>query len=165
MDNAEIYAALKHIGELHNRAGDKVGGQKYLMQAKSLRLAMGRVFGSRGKDLLNWNNGDTSGEKFYPHRLAHIYPWLHDMDTSTFGTMLSWQVWLDRYADAWLARTDDPYPWGLVALVAYRRGSNEMVDHWLKNSSALREGENWNVLEDAILQGLARARLNGQGNE
>lgn len=162
MDNAEIYAALRRVGELRRAAGDRAGGRRYLAQAQSLRLAMATVFRPSGSDLLRWSSGDASGEKFYPHRVAHLYPWLHGMETAGFGEMLNWPLWLQRYGDAWLARADDVYPWGLPALLAYRAGSYPVVERWLDNAVVLRDGGHWNVLEEALLQGLARLRLEGK---
>lgn len=161
MDNTEICSAFRRVGELRRGAGDAAGATRYLAQAQSLRLAMTTVFRPIENGLLRWSSGDASGEKFYPHRVAHLYPWLHRMDTVAFGPMLDWQGWLNRYGDAWLARADDVYPWGLVALTAYRFKSNKAIERWLDNAPALREGANWNVLEEAVLQGLARARLEG----
>ena len=161
MDNSEIYNALRRVGELRRAAGDAAGAKRYQAQAQALRLAMAKVFRPVENGLLRWTSGDPSGDRFYPHRVGHLYPWLHGMDTAAFGPMLDWPGWLGRYGEAWLACTDDPYPWGLAALVAYRFKSYEAVERWLNNASGLRDGGYWNVLEEAALQGLARARLAG----
>lgn len=161
MDNAEVYAALRRVGELQKQAGDSREGERHLAQARALRLAMAKVFQPNGKELLRWSSGDDSSITFYPYALGHLYPWLHGMNTEGFGTIMSWQNWLDRYGEQWLTRSGDSYAWGLVALLALRQGSYPMVRRWLDNAVALRGGADWNVLEDAVMQGLARERLAG----
>jgi hypothetical protein len=159
MDNVEVYAAFRRIGELQIKAGDHAGGQRHITQARALRLAISKTFHPNGKDLLRWSSGDDSSEAFYPYGVAHLYPWLHQMNTEGFGPMLNWENWLNRYDEAWLTRSGDSYPWGLVALLAWREKSYPVVTRWLNNAVALRGSGNWDVLEEALLQGLARARL------
>nr|WP_295772048.1 hypothetical protein [Rhodoferax sp.] len=162
MDNSEIYAALRRVGELRQGARDAAEAKRYFAQARTLRLAMGKVFRSSPSGLLAWTSGDAAGELFYPHRLAHLYPSLHGMPTDAFDPMLGLQAWLDRYSDAWLDRTDDNFPWGLVALLAYQNNLYWAVDRWMDNAIVLRYSGHWNVLEEAQLQGLARQQLGGQ---
>lgn len=163
MDNTEIYAALRRTGELRQRAGDREGGRRYLERAKSLRLAMGRVFRPLGTGMMRWTTLPASGEaRFYPDHVAHLYPWLHGMDTSVFGPMIGWQDWLVQYKDGWLSLTVDDYPWGLVALLAFRNGSGDEVERWLATAGLMSDGERWNVLEEAILQGLMRKQGGGR---
>jgi len=159
MDNVEVYAALRRIGELQSKAGDHAGARRHLAQAQALRLAITIVFHPHGGDLLRWSSGDDSSTAFYPYGVAHLYPWLHQMNTEGFGAMASWQTWLNRYGEDWLTRRSDSFPWGLVAFLAWREKSYHEVTRWIDNAAALRGGSNWNVLEEAVLQGLARARL------
>ena len=161
MDNTEVYAALRRIGDLQRLAGDKKGSEHHFAQAHALRLAMANVFQPHGKELLRWSSGDDSSNTFYPYALAHLYPWLHGMNTERFGNMMRWQNWLENYGDEWLSRSGDSYPWGLVALLAVKQGSYSVVQRWLDNAVALRGTAHWNVLEEATMQELARARLKG----
>lgn len=162
MDNVEVYAALRRVGELQRAAGDRTGGERHLAQARALRIAMAKVFRPNKKELLRWSSGDDSSVAFYPYALAHLYPWLHGMDTEGFGDIVNWEQWLDRYGEQWLTRSGDSYPWGLVAMLALREKSFPAVRRWLDTAPSLRDGANWNVLEEAILQGLARARQEGK---
>lgn len=158
MDNAEIYAALRRTGEIRLRAGDGKAGRRYLERARSLRLAVGRTFRPSGGGMLRWTTLTAEGEaRFYPDHVAHLYPWLHGMDTGAFGPMTSWRGWLAHHGESWLSLSVDDYPWGLVALLANRKGSRDEVERWLATAALLSDGDRWNVLEEAILQGLTKS--------
>ncbi len=159
MDNVEIYESLRRVGQLRNAVGDRDAGNRFLARASALRTSMAKVFGANNDGLLKWSSGLIASESFYPHHVAHLYPLLHNMDSSEFGKQLSFHDWLKRYGKTWLTRADDVYPWGLVALTAFRMRDFGAVDSWLEKAPQLRDGDNWNVLEEAVIQGLTPLRL------
>lgn len=160
MDNCEIHAALYRVGVLNQQARRPALARRYFDMAHTLRLAMARAFHAQSSGLLQWTtDSDATPQQFYPHRVAHLYPWIHHVPTAGFGPMLSWDAWTRRYAGQWLQRTDDVFPWGLVALLAWQKGPHRLVAQWLEQATRLRGGAYWNVLDEALLQGLAPARL------
>src|SRR5205807_385490 len=50
----------------------------------------------------------------------------------------------------------DPHPWGLVALAAMKMGDQSSALCWLTHSESLRYSPRWNILEEAVFQGLDR---------
>ena len=159
MDNVEVYEALKRIGEILEQSGDRVRARRFLKQARDLKNAMISAFRADRNGILRWSTDDHGTGTFYPYAVADLYPWLHGMRTKGFGNMESWDEWLKQYGQIWLSRSGDSYPWGLVALLALRDHSYPYVDRWIANAAALRGGDNWDVLEEAVLQGLARKNL------
>ncbi len=159
MDNVEVYEALKRIGGILEHSGDRIRARRFLKLASDLRNSMSRIFRADRNGILRWSTDDHSRGTFYPYAVADLYPWMHRMDTKGFGKMESWDEWLKQYGQIWLSRSGDSYPWGLVAFLALREHSYRYVDSWIANAAALRGGENWDVLEEAVLQGLARQNL------
>ena len=131
----------------------------YLARAQNLRTAMAKAFGSKDYGLLAWSaGGDLGSEQFYPHRVAHLYPWIHGVPTGSFGPVLSADEWFTRFADGWLTRSDDAFAWGLVALFAYQQHKYSLVDRWLESAQGVRSSAVWNVLDETLFQELSRAR-------
>lgn len=159
MDNVEVYEALHRIGKILEESKDRVRARRFLKLARDLKSSMSRVFRADRNGILRWSTDDHSRGTFYPYAVADLYPWMHGMDTKEFGRMESWNEWLKQYGKIWLSRSGDNFPWGLVALLALREHSYRYVDGWMANATELRKGENWDVLEEAVLQGLARKGL------
>jgi hypothetical protein len=161
MDNVEVYESLRRVAHLKKLAKDRAGARHYLKQAHDLRMAMHKIFRPDEAGLLHWSSADNSTSTFYPYAVADLYPWLHGMNTHGFGRMSDWNDWLNRYGERWLNMSDDDYPWGLVAMLALREQSYPVVQRWVANANAIRGGEHWDVLEEAVLQGLEKTGEHG----
>jgi hypothetical protein len=153
MDNVEVYSALKDIARAQLRFGDRQAAQITSKQAGDLAAAIDRIF---------WDNHHkwfrSSMQKnqpaFYPDVLAQIYPLLADFPLKNEDARSAWSDWKSRFASAWLEDRYDPHPWGLVALAAMKLGDQSSALCWLSRSEPLRYSHRWNILEEAVYQGL-----------
>jgi len=152
MDNMEVYSALKDIGRAQTRFGDQAA-KSTNKRAEDLAAAMDRVF---------WDNHNkwfrSSMQKnqpaFYPDVLAQVYPLIADFPLKNEDARSAWSAWRSRFASAWLEDRYDPHPWGLVALAAMKVGDQSSALCWLSHSEPLRYSTRWNILEEAVYQGL-----------
>ena len=76
------------------------------------------------------------------------------MPTPGENARAAWADWKSKFAAAWIQRRYDVHPWGLVALAAARMGDENTAVCWLSTSESLRYSPRWNVLEEAVFQGL-----------
>jgi hypothetical protein len=93
---------------------------------------------------------------FYPNVVAPVYLWLSDVSTGA-QAMRQWAVWKYRHAEDWLAGRSDRYPWGLIALAAYKAGDRQTAAAWLRASAGWRAQGRWNLLEEGVRIGLLHA--------
>ncbi|HKG90453.1 MAG TPA: hypothetical protein VKA84_01100 [Gemmatimonadaceae bacterium] len=161
MDNVEIYGALAAVARARRRLGDAAGAERAAAQADTLAAAIGRVFRRPGRRALvvsTQQSPDDSAAAFYPYAVAELYPWLAGLPAPAGepSPREAFARWLARHGERWLAFTDDPYPWGLVALTAARLGDGATARRWLDRAAPLRGTVRWNVLEEAIFQALGR---------
>jgi len=157
MDNVEVQAALRLMAHAAWQRGEGREARRLARQAESLRFAMARAFPVGPDGLLRYRlpfESEGPGH-FYPDRVAHVYPWLYGMSMSGWPGHLSYGSWMKAYRDEWLGLADDPFPWGLVALVAISQGDREAAQRWCDRAGSLRMGPHWNVLEEVVWQWLA----------
>ena len=154
MDNVEIYAALRDVGQQQRCMRKTQAARKTLLSASRLRLAINRTFHRRSTAYFEVSTQQaTDMTQFYPGQVAQIYPVLLRMGEPKALKAL-FAAWMKRYGDTWLAQEHDVYPWGMVALAAHEVGDRETVACWLSQAQALRYGPRWNVLEEAAWQAL-----------
>jgi len=152
MDNVEVYAALKDIAAAQSRFGDEQSADATSQAAESLAAGIHRVFWDE-RD--HWFRPSVQKNKpaFYPDAVAQVYPWLAGLPVSE-DPRAGWESWRNRFGSAWLETKYDPHPWGLVALAAVKEGDESSAVCWLSHSQSLRYSSRWNVLEEAVYQGL-----------
>lgn len=153
MDNVEIHAALRAIGERQRCMGQRAtAGRK----AERLAGAIERVFRPQrqARYLVSTQAGGSAS--FYPHHAAQVYPILFGLSTGA-PARAAMQAWLAEHGPSWLERSDDHYPWGLVALAFHAVGLDEPALRWLDRSAPLRHGLHWNILEESAFQSLCLA--------
>ena len=164
MDNVEVETALRLMAQARVRRGELAASAALRARADGLRRAMARAFPVGPDGLIRYRRPAEAGEapRFYPDRVAHLYPWLHGMSTRLWPGRLSYRHWMEAYRDEWLGLAADPFPWGLVALVALGRGDAAAARAWCARARPLRDGPRWNVLEEVAFQRLAAsARVEG----
>jgi hypothetical protein len=154
MDNVEIYDALMSISQQQRQLDEVASAQANATRASKLQQAINRVFWRDDAQAYAVATNDDERENFYPHIVAQVYPWLFGMPTPV-NTQQAYARWRAHYAEAWLSFTQDKYPWGLVAAAADKLGDSAMAKRWLHAAIALRKSKRWNILEEAIYQGLA----------
>jgi hypothetical protein len=152
MDNVEVYSALKDIATAQSRFGDKKSADSTRHAADSLAVGIHKIFWDQ-RD--RWFRPSMQKNKpaFYPDAVAQVYPWLAGLPLSE-DSQAAWASWKSRFAAAWLETRYDPHPWGLVALAAVMEGDKSSAVCWLSHSQSLRYSSRWNVLEEAVYQGL-----------
>lgn len=155
MDNVEIYSAFKDIAAAENRFGDQRAADATSREAETLAAGIRNVFWDQRN---HWFRPSIQKNKpaFYPDVVAQIYPWLANLPASE-DQREAWENWKKRFASAWLETKYDPHPWGLVALAAAKEGDEASAICWLDHSQSLRYSPRWNVLEEAVYQGLERS--------
>lgn len=164
IDNVEIYGAYTRTAK-RRRLTAPLAALRTGWQARRLRRDVTRAFWQPGEQTFRvvLNGGEKPA--FYPHAVAQLYPLLEDMTTPAGTPADVFAAWFRRYGERWLAFTEDPYPWGLVALAAYRAGAHHAAMRWVARATPLRYGSRWNVLEEAVYQALLHcagdARITG----
>lgn len=155
MDNVEIYSSLKDIAAAESRFGDSVNAEVTSREAETLAEGIRKVFWDEHD---HWFRPSVQKIKpaFYPDVVAQVYPWLADLPIPE-DSRAAWENWKKRFAAAWLETKYDPHPWGLVALAAAKEGDESSAVCWLARSQSLRYSPRWNVLEEAVYQGLQRS--------
>ncbi|HEY6249454.1 MAG TPA: hypothetical protein VI685_05810 [Candidatus Angelobacter sp.] len=152
MDNVEIYSALKDMATAQRRFGDNGGADATGHEAETLASGIRNVFWDERNQ---WFRPSMQKNKpaFYPDVVAQVFPWLAGLPGSV-DPRAAWENWKSRFASGWLESKYDPHPWGLVALAAAKEGDESSAVCWLSRSQSLRYSSRWNVLEEAVYQGL-----------
>jgi hypothetical protein len=153
MDNVEVYAALTDIAQKQVQLGDSDDAERTRICAEKLKTAIDRIFWDR-----RHKRFDPSMQKdqpaFYPDDVAQIYPWLANMNVPGEDARDAWKQWKRAFGAGWIERRYDKHPWGLVALAAEKAGDSNSAACWTSHSDPLRDGDSWNVLEEAVWQAL-----------
>ncbi len=151
MDNAEVLTGFVAAARHAKTAGGSLEARQRARQAEDLAQAIERTFwqGTR------WRNSTqtTPMGGFYPDAAAQLYPRLAGMMPPAGAA--SFADWLAEHGPAWRAQAEHDYPWGLVAMAAWQAGDANTAACWLARSGFQRDNGRWNVLEEAVYQGLA----------
>jgi hypothetical protein len=153
MDNIEVYSALKDIARARARFGDQQSSQSTNLQAEDLVAAIDHVFWDKHNKRFR-SSMQKNQPAFYPDVVAQVYPLLAGFPLKNENARSAWSKWRSRFASAWLEDRYDPHPWGLVALAAMKLGDQSSALCWLTHSESLRYSPRWNILEEAVFQGL-----------
>ncbi len=157
MDNAEVYSALMAAMRHAQAVGDTSEARRKMRQAEQLASSVKNTFWVRRNGRYRPSTQFIKPGSFYPEAAAQLYPLLAEMPHPEGGApeWSSWlSAWRNRHFSAWLDNAHHDYPWGLIALAAWKAGDNNMAACWLARAKVHRNTERWNVLEEAIYQGL-----------
>jgi hypothetical protein len=152
MDNVEVYAALQDVGRGQRRLNDPAA-ETTEERAEELRKSIERVFWS-GHAAWFQASMQKDRKSFYPDAVAQVYPWLAGIAGLGQDPLRAWGIWKREFGPGWIERRYDPAPWGLVAVAADKLGDTASAACWTSQSSPLRGGPTWNVLDEAIWQSL-----------
>ena len=155
MDNCEVVAALRAVAAQKAAWGETADARRLRRQANRVERGLGRLFQPKADGLLRHTSEAEASEAFYPHAVAQLYPLLHGLPSLMKKPAIGYREWMRRYRHPWLELVVDDYPWGLVALAARQQGDAPTVACWVRQAKPLRHGPRWNVLEDALWQGLS----------
>lgn len=154
MDNAEIYGALRTIARKLVLVGQWTAARRVCARADDLEGAIVGVFwdGAAGSFRISTQLSETN--EFYPDVVAQLYPAMNGIHMPTTPSK-AWRHWRERHASSWVTLEVDNFPWGLVALTAYLHGDPDTALEWFERAAPLRNTPRWNILEEAVFQGLA----------
>lgn len=163
MDNAEVYSALTAVARQAQATGHVSESKQKLRQAAQLAQATRATFWVAATGRYRPSTQKHKSGSFYPEAAAQLFPLLADMPLPE-ASIADWATWFDkwriRHHGAWLTHAQQDYPWGLVALAAWKVGDAHTATCWLTRAAIQRDTPRWNVLEEAIFQGLT-AKLGG----
>ncbi|KJV34322.1 hypothetical protein VI06_00360 [Aquitalea magnusonii] len=145
MDNAEVLEALRddcrHAG---------LGCQ----QANQLERAMVRVFWNPRRHVWRTATHGEPAAAFYPRSAAQLFPLMAGMRLPPGQPGLD--DWLNGEGRPWLMQDEKKldFAWGLLTLAALKSQREDVARQWWERAAPSRLGRRWNVLEEAIFQGL-----------
>jgi hypothetical protein len=153
MDNVEVYCSLKDIAVAERRFGESEQASRTEAEANRLARSIERIFWDRKRQLFRTSTQKREKYQFYPDAVAQTYGFSGDLPADS-NHQQAWLSWRARYGQSWLARKYDPHPWGLIALSAIHMGDSSSAVCWLSRAAPLRYSPVWNILEEAVFQGL-----------
>lgn len=149
MDNVEIYSALRTLADYRASVHDKAGARRVQDDADALARAIVTTFWSPDHGFRASTQVINEGD-FYPTKVAQLFPMLSGLAVPGQDAQASYAKWMRDNCRTWLAMAAHDYPWGLVALAAYKAGDMKSVACWYSNSGPYRHGAHWNVLEETL---------------
>ncbi len=169
MDNLEVYRALKSLGHYYSVLGDTGRAELLARQVNELRAGIMLQFWQPTLFQFRPSTQTLADSSFYPDHIAQLMPLLTGFDVPILRSSELYSSWMEMHKKAWFDQVSDDYPWGLIALVAAEVGDWRRVGCWLTHATPFRHGKHWNVLEEAVFQGLlsnpaARAKM-GPAND
>jgi hypothetical protein len=154
MDNVEVYSAFKAIGEYFALRGEDAEANIWKKRQDYLARGIFKVFWS-AETGFRVSTQDHTEHGFYPDAVAQIFPLLVDLRAPNWDASASYQLWMKQYRETWLGQAPTDYPWGLIALIAYKMGDSPTVLCWRARAQPFRHGAHWNVLEEALYVALS----------
>ncbi|CAM2140611.1 conserved exported protein of unknown function [Pararobbsia alpina] len=149
MDNVEIYSALRTLAEYRANEHDEAGAKQAKADADALGRAILTTFWSPDRGF-RASTQVVNDSDFYPTRVAQLFPLMSDMPVPGQNRAATYRKWMRENCRTWLSMPTHDYPWGLVALAAYKAGDTETAACWHATAGAYRHGAHWNVLEETV---------------
>ena len=159
MDNCEVYRSLVRLSESYKSNALFARARDARVQANTLGTSIVRQFWQPGTASYLITSQNSNGDTFYPDATGQLFPLLVGLHRQKGTPGVDLLRWIDQYANAWLAGTSDHYPWGLMAMALHSAGHSDVARRWLDFATPLRTTNRWNVLEEAIYQGLSLALM------
>jgi hypothetical protein len=184
MDNVEVYHLFRVLAAANRRFGHPDLGDYYQRKANRLAQAISARLWVPAEHAFLTSTQNSPAQSpatraFYPDDVAQVYPWLFNMPTPAGNAKAAFQRWLKFYGSTWLNRDGDDFPWGVVALAAFRLGDTTCVRQWITQNASLSlssslslgsgtlksetlgpdQGRYWTVLDETVLQILRQKSL------
>ena len=154
MDNAEIYQSMVSIAREQGRLGYDEAAVTTAGVAAKLGASIQKVFWDKKLGEFRVSTQIIPDSKFYPRATAQVFPMLSGLDSPIASHAKVLDQWLEHHGNDWLTMRYDDYPWGLVAFAAWKVGDTNTALAWQNKNKALRYGDRWTILDEAIYQGL-----------
>ena len=150
MDNAEVLEALRddcrHAG-------------LSCPQADRLEQAVVRVFWNPRRHAWRTATHGEPAAAFYPRSAAQLFPLMAGMQLP--AGQPGFADWLNGEGQPWVVQDEKKldFAWGLLTLAALKSQREDVARQWWERAAPSRFGRRWNVLEEAIFQGLEQRFL------
>jgi len=154
-DNVEVIGALDWL-RLNKATAARYASELAKLPSRSVMMAaLSHNYGFHPERTLEPQRASLPATPyaFYPYAVAPVYTWLYDLDNGPVA-IRNWALWKKRYGRAWLKGETDHFPWGLIAVAAYKLGDLKTAEIWLGKSADWRQQGRWNVLEEGVRIGL-----------
>lgn len=143
MDNLEVWSLKTHIQPLRQA------------EANQLAQAIHNTFW----DPVNkkyWVSTQleqrTQTPAFYPDHVAQIYPQLMGFTKLPLDANHYYTNWMRAHRAEWLRQGEKDYPWGLIAVLAWRQNDMVSAGCWLRQATPLRHSSRWAVTDETAYQ-------------
>jgi hypothetical protein len=143
MDNLEVWSLKTHIETLR------------LDEANQLAQAIHDTFwDSVNKQYLVSTQLEQRTQKpaFYPDYVAQIYPQLMGFSRLPISANQYYKNWMAAHRADWLRQGEKDYPWGLIAVLAWRQNDITSARCWLRQAKPLRHSVRWAVTDETSYQ-------------
>jgi hypothetical protein len=143
MDNLEVWSLKTHIQPLRQEEADQ------------LAQAIHNTFWDPvNKQYLVSTQLEQRTQKpaFYPDYVAQIYPQLMGFTKLPTSPNRYYKNWMTAYRSDWLRQGEKDYPWGLIAVLAWRQNDMASARCWLRQATPLRHSARWAVTDEASYQ-------------
>jgi hypothetical protein len=149
MDNVEVYSAFRAVADYRARTGDRAAAERGRQQANQLARQIVGTFWSPQRGFRS-STQIVNDSEFYPTAVAQLFPLMSGMPTPNKTDAATYSQWMHKNCRTWLGQPANDFPWGLVALAAYKTGDQQTVACWHASSAPYRHGVHWNVLEETL---------------
>ena len=149
MDNVEIYSAFRALADYRAKTHDAAGAKRARDDADALGRAIVTTFWNPERGF-RASTQVINDSDFYPTKVAQLFPMMSGMPVPGQDPVATYAKWMQENCKVWLAMPAHDYPWGLVALAAYKTGDIKTVECWHANAAPYRHGAHWNVLEETL---------------
>ncbi len=153
MDNVEVYSALRDIAAAQARFGDRQAAENTSAAARQLAASIRGIFWDKHAQRFRVSIQKQRPGSFYPYAVAQVFPLMAGLPVRE-DPRAAWEQWRNTYGADWLEQRQDPHPWGLLAMAAIEMNDINTAVCWLSQSEPFRYSPRWNVLEEAVYQGL-----------
>lgn len=150
MDNVEVHSAFQAFAAYYMRRGDSARAAPWSQRADRLSSAIVKVFWRGSQSGFRASTQKISDASFYPAKVAQIFPILSGIQVPDQSNDRIYAQWMQKYGKTWMQLAGSDFPWGLIALVAYKMNDWNTVACWYARSGPYRHGPHWNVLEEAL---------------
>ncbi|KWA27027.1 hypothetical protein [Burkholderia territorii] len=150
MDNVEVHSAFQALAAYYVRRGDYAHAGPWSQRADRLSSAIVKVFWRGTQSGFRASTQKISDTSFYPAKVAQIFPILSGIQVPDQSNETIYAQWMQKYGKTWMQLAGSDFPWGLIALVAFKMNDWGTVACWYARSGPYRHGAHWNVLEEAL---------------
>ncbi|WP_175998499.1 hypothetical protein [Burkholderia stabilis] len=150
MDNVEVHSAFQALAAYYVRRADYAHAGPWSQRADRLASAILKVFWRGAQSGFRASTQHISDTSFYPAKVAQIFPLLSGIQVPEQSNETIYAQWMRKYGKTWLQLAGTDYPWGLIALIAFKMNDWNTVACWHARSGPYRHGTHWNVLEESL---------------